>query len=93
MVPTRWSASRPIAQRLSTNRDYGPTDGAAEGVESQREIELMRELGCTQLQGFHIGKPIVTGETRRTPVSTVVPEVKAAPEVSVPRRQNRSRAA
>ncbi|MFC7537131.1 EAL domain-containing protein [Sphingomonas sp. GCM10030256] len=29
----------------------------AEGVESDREAELMRQLGCDQLQGFHLGRP------------------------------------
>jgi EAL domain-containing protein (putative c-di-GMP-specific phosphodiesterase class I) len=66
----------------------------AEGVESQAEIELMRELGCTQLQGYLIGKPIVTDEGRRAPAPAQPAEAKkAAPEAGVPRRQNRSRAA
>jgi EAL domain-containing protein (putative c-di-GMP-specific phosphodiesterase class I) len=29
----------------------------AEGVESKSETALMRKLGCTQLQGYLIGKP------------------------------------
>jgi diguanylate cyclase (GGDEF)-like protein len=29
----------------------------AEGVETRSEAEMMRLLGCTQLQGFHFGRP------------------------------------
>ena len=38
-------------------------DTVAEGVETEEQITLMRSLGCTQLQGYHIGKPMFsTGE-------------------------------
>jgi diguanylate cyclase (GGDEF)-like protein len=30
----------------------------AEGVETEREAQLMRKLGCDQLQGFHLGRPV-----------------------------------
>ncbi|HTV75161.1 MAG TPA: EAL domain-containing protein [Candidatus Acidoferrales bacterium] len=30
----------------------------AEGVENQRQAELLRELGCHQLQGFYFGRPV-----------------------------------
>ena len=30
----------------------------AEGVETAEQAELMRVLGCTQLQGFHFGRPV-----------------------------------
>jgi diguanylate cyclase (GGDEF)-like protein len=29
----------------------------AEGIESEEQAEVMRSLGCTQLQGFHFGRP------------------------------------
>ena len=29
----------------------------AEGVESQEEFEVLRELGCTHFQGFFVGRP------------------------------------
>jgi predicted signal transduction protein with EAL and GGDEF domain len=29
----------------------------AEGIESAEQAKAMRELGCTQLQGFHFGRP------------------------------------
>ena len=30
----------------------------AEGVETAQQAEVMRSLGCTQLQGFHFGRPV-----------------------------------
>ena len=30
----------------------------AEGVETQAQAEVMRQLGCTQLQGFYFGRPV-----------------------------------
>ena len=30
----------------------------AEGVETEAQADVMRELGCTQLQGFHFGRPV-----------------------------------
>jgi diguanylate cyclase (GGDEF)-like protein len=56
----------------------------AEGVESKRETQLMRKLGCTQLQGFLIGKPQAEKTTAAPP-----PQIESKP----PRRQNRRRAA
>ena len=46
----------------------------AEGVETEAQAEIMRSLGCTQLQGFHFGRPVaadrmedaVAREARRT---------------------------
>ena len=34
----------------------------AEGVESAEEAVLMRQLGCTRLQGYFYGRPMVAGE-------------------------------
>jgi diguanylate cyclase (GGDEF)-like protein len=30
----------------------------AEGVENEEQVRLLRELGCHQLQGFHISRPV-----------------------------------
>jgi diguanylate cyclase (GGDEF)-like protein/PAS domain S-box-containing protein len=30
----------------------------AEGVENEEQVRILRELGCHQLQGFHLGRPI-----------------------------------
>jgi len=32
--------------------------GVAEGVEDERQFELLRQLGCTEVQGFLFGKPL-----------------------------------
>ncbi|MCA1748457.1 MAG: EAL domain-containing protein [Sphingomonadales bacterium] len=37
----------------------------AEGVELEDEIELVRELGCSHIQGFIYGKPMPNGEVHR----------------------------
>ena len=34
----------------------------AEGVETEDQAEVMRKLGCTQLQGFHFGRPVPASE-------------------------------
>lgn len=33
-------------------------DVIAEGVESEEQLELLRDLGCQELQGYHIGVPM-----------------------------------
>ena len=30
----------------------------AEGVETEAQADVMRRLGCSQLQGFHFGRPV-----------------------------------
>ncbi|ABC62579.1 putative bifunctional diguanylate cyclase/phosphodiesterase [Erythrobacter litoralis] len=37
----------------------------AEGVESFEEAELIRELGCTKIQGYYFGRPMVKAEARK----------------------------
>src|SRR3569833_2232151 len=34
----------------------------AEGVESAEQLELLRELGCDQAQGYHLGRPVAAAE-------------------------------
>lgn len=34
------------------------TDTVTEGVETQEQVEFLREIGCTKLQGFHYCRPI-----------------------------------
>ncbi|MCY7398545.1 MAG: EAL domain-containing protein [Sphingomonas bacterium] len=40
----------------------------AEGVETIEQMDLMRELGCTQLQGFHLGRPELSQRDQTTPI-------------------------
>jgi diguanylate cyclase (GGDEF)-like protein len=39
--------------------------GIAEGVEDERQFELLRQLGCTEVQGFLFGKPVPPTEALR----------------------------
>jgi diguanylate cyclase (GGDEF)-like protein len=64
----------------------------AEGVESKREIQLMKKLGCTQLQGFLIGAPAVSDEGGKAPAAARA-QPEPVPAVSGERRRNRPRAA
>ena len=34
------------------------TDTVTEGVETQEQVEFLRDIGCTKLQGFHYCRPI-----------------------------------
>jgi EAL domain-containing protein (putative c-di-GMP-specific phosphodiesterase class I) len=37
----------------------------AEGVETKRHADLLKELGCDILQGYYFGRPVSTEETSR----------------------------
>jgi len=37
----------------------------AEGVEEAAQMELLRELGCDCIQGYHLGRPVAPEETRQ----------------------------
>ena len=34
----------------------------AEGIETEEQVELLKQLNCDRLQGYHIGKPMPAGE-------------------------------
>jgi diguanylate cyclase (GGDEF)-like protein len=42
---------------LALARGLG-VETTAEGVETEEQAKVMRQLGCTQLQGFHFGRPV-----------------------------------
>ncbi len=42
---------------LALARGLG-VETTAEGVETEMQADVMRQLGCTQLQGFHFGRPV-----------------------------------
>ncbi|SFO21937.1 bifunctional diguanylate cyclase/phosphodiesterase [Sphingomonas sp. OK281] len=39
-------------------------DTTAEGVETEREHDMVRELGCTKVQGYYFGRPMPAEEAR-----------------------------
>ena len=36
----------------------------AEGVETERELEVIRELGCRKIQGYYFGRPMAAADAR-----------------------------
>ncbi len=62
MSLTRDLAASPLRKRLVASmvdacRDVG-IRLVAEGVENERELFALRELGCDLLQGYHFGRPV-----------------------------------
>ncbi|HEY0630346.1 MAG TPA: EAL domain-containing protein [Sphingomicrobium sp.] len=49
---------------LALARGLG-VETTAEGVETEEQANVMRQLGCTQLQGFHFGRPVGPAELER----------------------------
>ncbi|MEO5772621.1 MAG: EAL domain-containing protein [Sphingomicrobium sp.] len=47
-------------------------DTTAEGVETHDDLNLIRELGCSQIQGFIFGRPMPAAEARELAMSTSV---------------------
>jgi diguanylate cyclase (GGDEF)-like protein len=54
----------------------------AEGVETLDEIELIRVLGCTQIQGFVFGRPTNAEDTRARAMKLVPPTPAYDPELA-----------
>ena len=48
---------------ISLGRELGFTV-LAEGVETEAQLEMLRELGCQQVQGFLMGRPVCASEAR-----------------------------
>ena len=46
---------------LALARGLG-VETTAEGVETAAQADVMRQLGCDQLQGFHFGRPVRASE-------------------------------
>jgi diguanylate cyclase len=44
----------------------------AEGVETEQQFAMLRELGCDEIQGFLLGKPMLSDEIAEALRSTVV---------------------
>ena len=37
----------------------------AEGAETQEEVQMIQKLGCTKIQGYYFGRPMVTEDARK----------------------------
>jgi EAL domain-containing protein (putative c-di-GMP-specific phosphodiesterase class I) len=49
----------------------------AEGVENAGQLDILREQGCSQIQGFYFSKPIVEAEVQRMLASDLEGEAQA----------------
>jgi diguanylate cyclase (GGDEF)-like protein len=47
----------------------------AEGVESEEQLELIKELGCDYAQGFHLGRPVPVDQLAAFPARDQVADV------------------
>ncbi|MBB3950261.1 sensor domain-containing phosphodiesterase [Aureimonas jatrophae] len=56
---------RALIAALNTFADGFDGRLVAEGVETERELETLRELKVQAAQGYHIGRPMAAGEFRR----------------------------
>jgi diguanylate cyclase (GGDEF)-like protein len=54
-----------IIRAIVTLADTLGMETTAEGVENQDEIELVRQLGCSHIQGYVYGKPMLAEEVMR----------------------------
>ncbi|MFD2238636.1 bifunctional diguanylate cyclase/phosphodiesterase [Aureimonas populi] len=62
-APTDGAAMAVLRAITQMGRDLGvPT--IAEGVETEGQMTLLRELGCDAVQGFHLGRPMSAADTR-----------------------------
>ncbi|WP_294239824.1 EAL domain-containing protein [uncultured Sphingomonas sp.] len=59
------SRNAAIIRAIVTLADTLDMETTAEGVEIQDEIELIRDLGCSHIQGFVYGKPVESAEVHR----------------------------
>ena len=54
----------------------------AEGVETPFEAETLKTIGCHEIQGYHISRPMPLGETLNwledhAPVTPTVPKIRS----------------
>ncbi|MCA9658220.1 MAG: EAL domain-containing protein, partial [Myxococcales bacterium] len=58
------SARAVIESSILLARKLGLTT-VAEGVETRDDLELLRELGCDELQGYYVARPMAAAEAKR----------------------------
>jgi diguanylate cyclase (GGDEF)-like protein/PAS domain S-box-containing protein len=45
-----------------------------EGVETKEQLELLKNIGCDEIQGFLLGRPVALPEWKEPPATVIVPE-------------------
>ena len=67
---------QPLGDRLGDHGvDIAAEAGAeviAEGIETQDQLDTLRELGCQHGQGFLLGRPLVRGDQDPLPPATLL---------------------
>ena len=58
------SDSQSIVQAVIAMAQNLGLDVVAEGVETERQLRLLRELGCDQAQGYLIGRPVAPADCK-----------------------------
>jgi diguanylate cyclase (GGDEF)-like protein len=64
------STSEAILRAIISLAQSLKMDTTAEGVETHDDLRLIRELGCSQVQGYIFGKPVDAGEAREIAART-----------------------
>jgi diguanylate cyclase (GGDEF)-like protein len=82
-LATGGSATLLVASIIELARSLG-LDVVAEGVETEQQAGVLRDLSCTYAQGFLYARPQPAQELATAPAA-VVPEIVADPSTLVPR--------
>ncbi|HET6816249.1 MAG TPA: bifunctional diguanylate cyclase/phosphodiesterase [Mycobacteriales bacterium] len=62
----------------------------AEGVETERQLTMLRQMGCDEGQGYYYGRPAPAEQTTRTLRDWVARPLAPAPPPDLPRQAGRS---
>lgn len=66
------SKNSAIIRAIVTLAESLGMDTTAEGVETHDDLALVRELGCSQIQGYIFGKPVVPEKAREMALASIV---------------------
>ena len=75
-MPKTLKVDRSLVARLSDGDEQGlglvtsivqmghsmGIDITAEGVETERQVQLLKKMGCQTLQGYYLAKPMIIGD-------------------------------
>ena len=79
------STSEAILRSIISLAQSLKMDTTAEGVETHDDLNLIRELGCSQVQGYIFGKPMETAEARTLACSVEAVAAKGYENARAPR--------